>query len=190
MAATDITDEFTLKMRQNAVYMAYFAYEDLEMGTYPLLTGEIFASKVRTGGDWDYKRLYGPTTNYIYNNLTVTGEDMWNMNYGFAGRGATFSSTLLLSAAGAYQIYSGTSYIGWWSTYFDDPNDQRWISYGISMFDNNSWPRSYSLNTEDINNSYENIFDTLTPEEKKAIKEEVLRYIAKLKKQMQKKGKC
>lgn len=103
------------------------------VGTYE--TGKFFASKVRSGGDWDYKLLYGPKTLYLcYINdkyVNMTGEAIGNANYGFAGR-KVFGADLLRSAAGAYQIYSGTSSPGWYNSYFDDPNDQYWINRGIN----------------------------------------------------------
>ena len=51
--------------------------------------------------------LLAKPVNYV-SKLTLTGENIGNMHYGFVGRGATFSSNLLLSAAGAYQICSNT----------------------------------------------------------------------------------
>jgi hypothetical protein len=179
LVVSDATNEFTLKMRQNAAYMAYYASIDVDMGTYPLLTGEEFASKVRSGGEWDYKLVYGFSNNYIYDGQVVTGEDMGNFHYGFTGRAATFGETLLLSAAGAYQIYSGTWEPVWWKTYFDDPNDQVMIRYGISMWDNNSWPRS-TINSFDI---YQNSdYYTLSSYEKSYIEAKILRDAANLEK--------
>lgn len=105
-------------------------------------TGKYFASKVRTGGDWDYKHQLGTTTLYSayidggYENMT--GEDIGNAHYGYVGR-KIFGANLLRSAAGAYQIYSGTSYIGWYNSYFDDPNDQYWINRGISYSEGNGF---------------------------------------------------
>lgn len=98
-------------------------------------TGEFFASKVRTGGDWDYKSFLGVNTTYqaTVDNRSVlmSGEQIGNAHYGYVGR-KVFSADLLKTAAGAYQIYSGTSYIGWYNSYFDDPNDQYWIQRGIN----------------------------------------------------------
>lgn len=179
----DVTNEFTLLMRQNAAYMAYFASLDYDMGTYPALTGFEFADKVRPGGVWDYKLTYGYSNSYIYDGQVKTGEDMGNFHYGFVGRAATFEASLLLSAAGAVQLYAGSWEPAWWSTYFDDPKDQAMISYGISMWDNNSWPRS-TINGIDI---YQNSDPyILSPYEKRCIEKEVLRAAADLEK-MQKK---
>lgn len=176
----DVTDEFTSIMRQNAAYMAYYASLDIDMGTYPLLTGEEFASKVRTGGDWDYKLEYGYSNEYIYDGRVVTGEDMGNFHYGFVGRGATFGEELLLVAAGAYQIYGGPRYVGWWESYFDDPNDQAMIIYGISMWDNNSWP-SGTINEFGAFSDNDAIY-TLTEYEKRCIEREISEDAANLEK--------
>jgi hypothetical protein len=91
-----------------------------------------FASAVRSGGKWDYKRQGRQYENF------------GNYNYGVAGRAAGFDSSTLDRAAGAYQVYSGTSSPEWgwpWgdSPYGDDPNDQAWINEGIRDFDNGYW---------------------------------------------------
>lgn len=169
VVGVDVTSSFTTTMRQNAAYMAYYAMMDQDQGTYPLLTGEEFASKVRTGGPWDYKQFYGSGVRYTYNGIHLYGADLGNMHYGFAGRGAGFSDTLLKSAAGAYQIYSGTSYYGWYRSYFDDPQDQYWINYGISMFNNNSWPSALNIGS----NSLVDYTSLLSEEEKKEIENKV-----------------
>ncbi|ASS74569.1 hypothetical protein CIG75_05890 [Tumebacillus algifaecis] len=175
----DLTNSFTTTMRKNAAYMAYYAMNEQNyQGTYPVLTGQEFASKVRTGGVWDYKQYYGGTVQYMYNGLYVTGADVGNMHYGFVGRGAGFPDTLLKTAAGAYQIYSGTWYIGWYSSYFDDPRDQYWINYGIGMYNNNSWPRTISFNSTQIDTS---LFNLLSDQEKKEIRNKVIKDAEKLK---------
>ncbi|HBC94213.1 MAG TPA: hypothetical protein DCZ10_15285, partial [Pelotomaculum sp.] len=113
----------------------------------------------------------------------VTGEDIGNFHYGFVGRAATFEAPLLLSAAGAVQIATLHSNPMWYSTYFDEPKDQVMIIYGISMWDNNSWPKS-TINGIDI---YQNSDPyILSPYEKRCIEEEILRDAANLEK-MQKK---
>lgn len=105
-------------------------------------TGKFFASKVRSGGEWDYKLYFGYSTRYLASVngslVSMTGEDIGNSNYGFAGRKA-FGADLLKAAAGAYQIYSGTSYLGWYKSYFDDPNDQYWINRGIRYSEGGSF---------------------------------------------------
>ncbi|ARU61141.1 hypothetical protein CBW65_08930 [Tumebacillus avium] len=175
----DLTYSFTTTMRKNAAYMAYYAMNEQDyQQTYPIATGKEFASKVRTGGVWDYKQYYGSTVQYLYNGLYVTGADVGNMHYGFVGRGAGFSDTLLKTAAGAYQIYSGTSYIGWYSSYFDDPRDQYWINYGISMYNNNSWPRSIAYSSSQIDTS---LFQLLSKQEKNEIRFKVKSDVDKLK---------
>lgn len=102
-------------------------------------TGKYFASQVRSFGPWDYKQLGRSFTCTVnYKTMTISAEAIGNANYGFAGR-KVFGAGLLRSAAGAYQIYSGTSYIGWYNSYFDDPNDQYWINRGISYSEGGSF---------------------------------------------------
>ncbi|MGG0754907.1 polymorphic toxin type 44 domain-containing protein [Brevibacillus laterosporus] len=167
----DITTEFAKKMRDNAAYMAYYAMNEEKQGTYPLATGKKFASKVKSRGEWDYKREYGTRTSYYFDSHFLYGEDLGNMHYGFVGRAAGFSKKILKVAAGAVQIYSGTSYIGWYDSYFDDPEDQEWIIFGIDMFDDNSLPTVRSL------------VETLSDEEKKAIEEEVKKDVEEIRKE-------
>ncbi|KXH83752.1 polymorphic toxin type 44 domain-containing protein [Sporosarcina sp. HYO08] len=166
----DLTKSFSTTMKKNAAYMSQYALSEKQLtNTYPLATGVEFASKVKSGGPWDYKRTY--RGKYKYNGLNLTGEDLGNMHYGFVGRGAFFSRTLLSSVAGAYQIYSGTSHAKYYASYFDDPNDQKWINYGMNLWDNASLP-SLMHSDEFINYS---LLDLLTAEEKIEIREKVLR---------------
>lgn len=187
----DITSSFTQKMRANAAYMAYYALNEKQQGTYPLGTGLEFASKVKGGGPWDYKLQYGWDNWYTYNGRYVKGEDMGNFHYGFVGRASGFGATLLRSIAGAVQIYSGTAHLKWYASYFDDPNDQKEIDYGISMFDNQSWPRtSNSVSAlDDVSPLQEELINSLSPEEKEYIKQKVIRDSQAIKEQQLKEGK-
>jgi hypothetical protein len=90
-----------------------------------------FADKVKTGGDWDYKR-FGSAY-----------EAFGNYNYGAVGAAIGYTSGILLRAAGAVQnwtdfrrVVQGRSRIGsgfflGGSPYGDDPEDQAVISKGI-----------------------------------------------------------
>jgi hypothetical protein len=186
-AYTDITKSFSQKLDNNALNIAYYAYEEKELGTYPASTGFYFASKVKTGGDWDYKRSYGYSSKkWVYRGNTLTGEDVGNMHYGYVGRAAGFGTTVLKTAAGAYQIYSGTSSAGWYKSYFDDPNDQKWIIYGIDMWNHGMLPdyRSMSLQaSEPLPIEMYLNFDLLSNEEKEKIKAKVKDDVEKLKKE-------
>lgn len=125
-----------LKTNGNTMYRVWYMNNQTYGPNIGMIeTGLYFASKVKTGGDWDYKRQLGTQTIYIAEvdgkSINMTGEFIGNANYGYAGR-KVFGASLLRTAAGAYQIYSGTSHGSWYSTYFDDPNDQYWINRGIS----------------------------------------------------------
>lgn len=165
----DISTSFSKVLKKNAAYIAYYALNEKPLGTYPLATGEYFAKQVKTGGPWDYKLEYGVNTPYKFLGATRTGEDLGNIHYGYVGRGAGFSATILKTAAGAYQIYSGTAHLGWYDTYFDDPRDQKMIINGIDLWDNDSLAKMMTL------------ADTLTPEEKKEIEEQVKLDVARIK---------
>lgn len=185
----NITSGYSLTMAQNGAWMWYYAQTDVEQGTYPIGTGFEFADRVRSGGVWDYKQGFQKGYLYNYNGSSVIGEDLGNMHYGYIGRYAGFGRTLLSSAAGAYQIYSGTWQINWYSTYFDDPNDQHWIDYGMNMFDYNGLPTASSSAAPSSSSASfdptlfkpEEIDNLLTPEEKKKIKDLAIENSKKIK---------
>ncbi|MGI4837105.1 MAG: polymorphic toxin type 44 domain-containing protein [Janthinobacterium lividum] len=84
-----------------------------------------FYTKVRNGGEWDYKKV-----NRCY-------EAFGNFNYGACGTAAGMSPSVLLRGAGWAQSRAGTreSQNGFWwlnAPYGDDPKDQEWIKEGIS----------------------------------------------------------
>ncbi|WP_405081039.1 polymorphic toxin type 44 domain-containing protein [Paenibacillus chitinolyticus] len=181
-----ITSEFSLKMRQNAAYMAYYALNDAQQNTWPIGTGKEFASKVPSGGPWDYKKVYKNADGYGFGGNWMRGEDLGNMHYGYVGRAAGFSNTLLSSAAGAYQIYSGTASIGWWNSYFDDPMDQEFINLGVNYWNNSNlptqWPPSFSAQSSpNITDKNDPLFDLLTPQQKEEIEQKVATRSAQIK---------
>ena len=71
-----------------------------------------FYMAIRSDRFWDYKRI------------ALQYENFGNYNFGYVAAAKGFSLTGALSGAGLYQIYSGTSQWSWYSSYFDDPNDQ------------------------------------------------------------------
>ena len=139
---SNITSGYTQTMAQNGAWMWSYAQVDVQQGTYPIGTGYEFVNRVKTNGVWDYKQVFTSGYSYNYNGSSVSDEDLGNMHYGYVGRFAGFGRTLLSSAAGVYQICSGTWQTSWYSTYFDDPNDQHWIDYGMNMYDYYGLPSS------------------------------------------------
>jgi hypothetical protein len=84
-----------------------------------------FYTKVRNGGEWDYKQR------------DRRFEAFGNFNYGACGTAAGISQNTLLRGAGWAQSRAGTSKEKdghWWgsSPYGDDPKDQKWIEEGIN----------------------------------------------------------
>lgn len=98
--------------------------------------GIYFAERVKSGGAWDYKSYMGTSTLYYMEDLKVNmdGETIGNFHYGYVGR-AVWPASILKSAAGMYQIISGTSTWGYWDSFFDDPADQEDIEWGISVYE-------------------------------------------------------
>ncbi|CAH1206288.1 hypothetical protein PAECIP111893_02504 [Paenibacillus plantiphilus] len=164
-AAPNVTTSFSKTMKNNAVLMAYYAYWDQEQETYPIGTGLEFASRVKSNGVWDYKQSFGTTTSYVYNGWNTTGENLGNMHYGYVGRACGFGRTMLEFIAGAVQIYSGTAHVGWYTTYFDDPNDQAWIGTGMNLWDWNMLPATSSLARTKITKD-DPMFNILSKQEK------------------------
>jgi len=66
-----------------------------------------------------------------------------NFNYGVMGKAAGLSDLELQLAAGMYQIWSGTSNISFYNTYFDDPVDQKYIKEGIDWYNINDKKSHY-----------------------------------------------
>jgi len=84
----------------------------------------VFYTKVRNGGEWDYKQRGRQF------------EEFGNFNYGATGTAAGIPEQILLRAAGAAQSQAGTSeadFGKWWkeTPYGDDRVDQVWIKAGI-----------------------------------------------------------
>jgi hypothetical protein len=98
----------------------------LVVGGESALVYGIFYTKVRNGGEWDYKQ-HG-----------AQYEEVGNFNYGATGHAAGIPEQILLRAAGAAQGIAGTSredFSKWWanSPYGDDKVDQVWIKAGIEF---------------------------------------------------------
>ncbi|PFZ09503.1 hypothetical protein COL63_22380 [Bacillus pseudomycoides] len=172
----EITSQFSNLMKKNALLMAYASYEAKQLNA-PETAVTYFIEKVRTKGPWDYKWQY--TGKYIYQGWKCTGEDLGNMHYGYIGRAGGFTRDLLKTAAGLYQIKSGTYKLEWISTYFDDPNDQSWINYGIQLWDDKSLPTRFALTNSQpkVNQDvlYQEAVKKLTTSEKAEIKEDIKR---------------
>ncbi|MDO5671868.1 MAG: polymorphic toxin type 44 domain-containing protein [Actinomycetaceae bacterium] len=110
-------------------------HDSVPAGEPRIVAGKYFASRVKTGGAWDYKSFLGTRSVYYEPTLRayMTGEQIGNFHYGYSGS-SVFTPFELKGAAGFYQIVSGTSDWGFWTTYFDDPSDQKDIDWGINKF--------------------------------------------------------
>lgn len=110
-------------------------YDNAVFASKNLTAGKFFAERVQSGGIWDYKSYLGTHTYYYMEDLrtTMSGEEIGNFHYGYVGS-AVWPETVLKSAAGMYQIYSGTSSIKYWDSFFDDPADQYDIQRGINKY--------------------------------------------------------
>lgn len=96
----------------------------------------IFYVLVKSGGAWDLKQTLGTKTTYYFKGVKKTGEYIGNYHYGYMGKAIGFNNTVLKSAAGMYQIKSGTSEWKFISSYFDDPADQKAITNGFTDYNN------------------------------------------------------
>lgn len=129
-----VSSEYSRLFNSCFSYLANNAYE---CSTYAIFNaGMFFAQRVRTGGIWDYKRLYSSynsigevkigTTYYF-----LKAEDIGNIHYGYVGS-ASFSPTILKAFAGLANALDNRITWEWVSTYFDDPVDQLAIQRGIN----------------------------------------------------------
>lgn len=110
-------------------------YDNAVFSQRTLTAGLYFAEREKTGGIWDLKSILGKNNNFFVSEIdnNMTGEEIGNFHYGYVGK-SVFSRTTLLSAAGMYQVISGTSSWGYFNSYFDDPADQSQINLGINWY--------------------------------------------------------
>ena len=150
--AIDLTERLTSAMESNYKYMSDYLEEKTKVYgaaiAYVMANLE-FASKVRSGGDWDFKYSWNLDRNqvYLFNGIEITYQDPGNIHFGYAGS-ALHTLTDLRMFAGEYQIISGTSDMSYWKTCFDDPDDYAAITYGY-LLKNGTYSTafsSYSLN--------------------------------------------
>jgi len=81
-----------------------------------------FYKAVRSGGKWDYK-----VKNRKY-------ENFGNYHFGYAAAAYGIPRGIGKFGAGMYQLKSGTSSWSYWDSFFDDPNDQKWIDEGYNDY--------------------------------------------------------
>ena len=127
----DITDRLNAEMDKNAKDMQNYisTHNTIECYMY-------FIRNVKTGGKWDLKNEWNldPKTTYIYSGIPLRYDDIGNIHYGYVGA-VLAREDVLLKAAGAYQIISGTSDPSYKSSNYDDPRDQAAISFGYHLWD-------------------------------------------------------
>jgi Bacterial toxin 44 len=116
-------------------------YKKMTKGLKPNGPGEAYRAGmwitlVKSGGAWDLKqrKYLGTSAKYTFRGKLKNGEYIGNFHYGYMGKAVGYSDTVLKSAAGAYQIKSGTSSVKFWKSYFDDPSDTSAIKDGISLY--------------------------------------------------------
>ena len=83
-----------------------------------------FYKAVKSGGKWDYKRR---NRNF---------EDFGNYNFGYTAAAFGIPRTIGKFGAGMYQLKSGTSSWSYYDSFWDDPNDQKWINEGYDDYEN------------------------------------------------------
>lgn len=121
----NITNDFIRRLKVNAGFMQEHAFAYWT-----------FKNKVQTGGDWDFKNNIYTNSYYIVGDKLLRNDDLGNIHYGFTGRAGWLSKTALYTLPGLVQIKQGTSSFSFWSSYFDDPRDQKMIEFGIDLYEN------------------------------------------------------
>jgi len=125
----DITNSYYALLRKNA-RRAHHHYWNILW----------FTKMVKSGGPWDYKLTYGPSTPYKFLGRVINGDDLGNINYGYTGTSAAFSRQLLLTGAGYANIIDNGLKIALkdWSSHFDQPRDQDMVNWGVNL-----WHKDY-----------------------------------------------
>ncbi|MFC0212338.1 RHS repeat-associated core domain-containing protein [Paenibacillus chartarius] len=126
--APDITNQFNGLMNGfKADYGGYEADAATKLKT--------FWGVVETGSRVDVKNsVFKHSNYYTFENEMYRRDDLGNIYFGYAGKVFGYSDTFLKAGAGVYQIYSGTSQVSYYSSWFDDPRDQAMIQLGISIY--------------------------------------------------------
>jgi len=99
-----------------------------------------FVNNVKTGGTYDLKNQPEWKNKTIYyNNIVMDPQDIGNYHFGYIGRALGYDIDFLTLGAGAYQVKSGTSKIGYCfsiTSTCDDPRDSYFIRLGAIAYDN------------------------------------------------------
>jgi hypothetical protein len=133
---SDVTSYFTNRMHTNANYMennftcTQFTWSQCSAADI------YFYNKVKYGGAWDYKIIYGYNTKYLFHGHVITGDDFGNIHYGYVGTAIGFTAYDLKYAAGMAQVYHNyASYdVSKMDGYWDQPRDTQMIQYGINLY--------------------------------------------------------
>ena len=117
-----------------------------------------FIGKVRTGGDWDLKSQsdwdLSKDKEYVYNGTAIRSDESGNIHFGYVGS-VIFDAEMLQAGAGIYQIFSGTSTIEFYSSYFDDSVDSMNVMYGYLLKNGVSYSfPGYTITLEELEKTY------------------------------------
>ena len=139
--AINITSRLLSFMRANARTFANYISQQIKR--FGIALGNVlilnyFVNRVKTGGIWDLKRrpewkLKNRYDYYVFMGRIITAEDIGNIHFGYVGR-VFLPDTVLRAGADVYQIYSKTSDIRFWWSFFDDPRDSSMIRWGTSLY--------------------------------------------------------
>ncbi|MEG1835497.1 MAG: polymorphic toxin type 44 domain-containing protein [Oscillospiraceae bacterium] len=98
-------------------------------------TSKTFYNNVRNKGQWDYKLKAEYKGVFKFNDLTIEGQDIGNINFGYTGKALGIPDSILLKGAGLAQIKAGTSKLSFLlASNGDDMRDQIYIMYGIMLY--------------------------------------------------------
>lgn len=141
VAAKFSIPDYSKELNETLISNAYEIISNRE-----IFGGEVtamdFYNSVNHGGTWDYKipeqwkNSIGVsyTETFIFNGNIMTPEDFGNINYGFTGMVAGFSSTMLFIGGGYAKTNKISIRIFIGPNYGDDVNDHAMIQYGIELY--------------------------------------------------------
>ena len=130
-SSSDITDSFNATLKENAETVKKTTEQE---GI--IQSGLDFYNKVRNHGEWDLKQYPEYQGTFQFNGMTVQGQDLGNIHFGYTGKALGLPDSVLLAGAGVAQIIAGTStFPSVMTCYGDDLRDHIYIIYGIMLYE-------------------------------------------------------
>lgn len=134
----DVTDKYQALMDENLAIAKSWRETPIQ--------GQLnFYNSVKDSGVWDYKLLknheklaeewgLGANEAFCIYGMVMDWEILGNVNFAFTGGAVGFTPTTILTGGGLVAVKHGG--VKWENLpyYFDDENDNAWISFGLELY--------------------------------------------------------